>query len=133
MPVEPVGVRIKRLREEQGLSLSELARLSGVSKGYLSQIERSADARPSASTLFALAKALGSSVAALFGNAEADAAAEEAEPEVPESLREFAEEVELPSAELRMLARIRYRGEVPRSKDDWRFIYESIRRSVRDR
>lgn len=133
MPVEPVGVRIKGLRAEQGLSLSELARLSGVSKGYLSQIERSADARPSASTLFALAKALGTSAAALLGGTDDGTAADEPAPDIPDSLREFAAEVDLPPAELHMLARIRYRGEAPRSKDDWRFIYESIRRSVRDR
>ncbi len=126
-------MRIKGLRAEHGLSLSELARLSGVSKGYLSQIERSAEARPSASTLFALAKALGTSAAALLGSTEEGVAAEEAAPEIPDSLREFAAEAELPPAELHMLARIRYRGEAPRSKEDWRFIYESIRRSVRDR
>ncbi|MBM4416514.1 MAG: helix-turn-helix transcriptional regulator [Chloroflexi bacterium] len=131
--MEPVGARIRRLREKQGLSLSELARLSGVSKGYLSQVERSPEARPSASTLFALARALGTSAAALLGTAEAATAAETAEPEVPASLREFAAEAGLPPAEVRMLARIRYRGESPRTADDWRFVYESIRRSVRDR
>lgn len=128
--MEPVGVRIRRLRDEQGLSLSELARLSGVSKGYLSQIERAPEARPSASTLFALARTLGTSVAALLGSADADGVEEAADLDLPDSLRAFAEEEGLPPADIRMLAGIRYRGESPRTKEDWRFLYESIRRSV---
>lgn len=123
------GARIRRLREEQGLSLSELARLSGVSKGYLSQVERLEEARPSASTLFALAKALGTSVAALLGERD-ERQSEERPSEIPESLQQFAQEAGLPPAEVRMLARIRYRGSAPSGKDDWRYLYESIRRSV---
>ena len=126
---ESPGARIRRLRDEQGLSLSELARLSGVSKGYLSQVERLDGARPSASTLFALARALGTSVAALLGEHEEDNARAQAV-DIPDSLREFAEEAELPPAEVRMLASIRYRGSAPSGKDDWRYLYESIRRSV---
>ena len=123
------GARIRRLRNEQGLSLSELARLSGVSKGYLSQIERLDEARPSASTLFALAKTLGTSVAALLGEHEEDPADTQVSG-VPDSLQEFAKEAELPPAEVRMLASIRYRGSAPSRKNDWQYLYESIRRSV---
>ena len=121
---------MKQLRGEQGLSLSELARLSGVSKGYLSQVERLNETRPSASTLFALAKALGTSVAALLGEREGDDA-EGQQTDIPDSLRQFAEEARLPPAEVRMLAAIRYRGSAPSGKDDWRYLYESIRRSVK--
>ena len=120
---------MKQLREEQGLSLSELARLSSVSKGYLSQVERRSGTRPSASTLFALARALGTSVAALLGEREGDDG-EEQEADIPDSLRQFAKEQQLPPAEVRMLAAIQYRGSAPSGKDDWRYLYESIRRSV---
>jgi len=48
-------------------------------------------------------------------------------------LREFARQERLPEDDLKMLARIRYRGRVPRTVDDWRFIYESIRRSTEGR
>lgn len=127
--VESPGSRIKQLREEQGISLSELARLASVSKGYLSQVERLSETRPSASTLFALAKALGTSVAALLGEREGHNAEGEGA-DIPDSLREFAKEGRLPPAEVSMLASIRYRGSSPSSKDDWRYLYESIRRSV---
>ena len=128
--MESLGARIRRLRGEQGLSLSELARLSGVSKGYLSQVERSPDARPSAATIFAVARALGTSVADLF-DGTSDVAEMDADSELPSGLAELAEEAGLPPADLKMLSRIRYRGTAPRTKDDWRFVYESIRRSVR--
>lgn len=128
--MESLGARIRRLRTEQGLSLSQLARLSGVSKGYLSQVERSPHARPSAATFFAVARALGTSVADLF-EGTSDAAEVEALGELPPGLAEFASEAKLPPADLDMLSRIRYRGSAPQDKEDWRFIYESIRRSVR--
>lgn len=127
--MESPGERIRQIRGEQGLSLSELSRLSGVSKGYLSQIERLPDTRPSATTLFALARALGTSIGALLEDGEVDAEQEDVQ-RVPASLREFAEDAALPPADVQMLASIHYRGEAPQTKEDWRFLYESIRRSV---
>ncbi len=128
--MESLGARIRRLRADQGLSLSELARLSNVSKGYLSQVERSPQARPSAATLFAVARVLSVSVADLFEGTDSDESADTGA-ELPPGLAEFAEEAGLPPADLEMLSHIHYRGMVPRNKEDWRFIYESIRRSVR--
>ena len=92
-------------------------------------MERLSETRPSASTLFALAKALGTTVAALLGEREGDDA-DGQKADIPPSLRDFADEEQLPPAEVRMLAAIRYRGSAPSRKDDWRYIYESIRRSV---
>ena len=122
----PLGRRLRALRSEQQLSLSELARLSGVSKGYLSLIERSDAARPSAATLFALAEALGVSVIELYEGCATPIPVVE----IPDSLREFGEQADLPPTDLEMLAGIHYRGSAPETKEDWHFIYESIRRSV---
>jgi len=38
--MEPVGHAIRVIREDHGLSLRELARLSGTNPTYLSQVER---------------------------------------------------------------------------------------------
>lgn len=126
-----VGTRIRQKREAQGLSLSELARLADVSKGYLWELEQSdereGEKRPSASTLFKLATALGTTVADLLHGDSSEAAMDQ---DVPDSLREFAKKAKLPDSEVRMLAGIRYRGDAPRTAEDWEFIYESIRRSV---
>src|SRR5580704_8761091 len=47
-------------------------------------------------------------------------------PEVPNSLREFADEEGLPEADLSMLASIRFLSEQPRTKERWRYIYTAI-------
>ena len=52
-----VAKNIKRLREEQKLSMDELARLSGVSKSMLAQIERGAG-NPTISTLWKLSNGM---------------------------------------------------------------------------
>lgn len=46
-----VAANIRRLREERNLSMEELARLSGVSKSMLAQVERG-DGNPTLSTLW---------------------------------------------------------------------------------
>jgi transcriptional regulator with XRE-family HTH domain len=127
-----IGDEIKKRRAKQGLSLTELARLAGVSKGYVSEIESNPAARPSASTLFKIASALGASVGELLGS-KPGGHDQESGLEIPDSLREFAKSEGLPDAEVRMLARIRYRGKAPRTAEDWRYIYESIRLRIERR
>lgn len=47
--------------------------------------------------------------------------------EVPTSLREFAEEEDLPLADVKMLASIRWRGESPpQTSERWRYVYRSL-------
>jgi transcriptional regulator with XRE-family HTH domain len=121
-----LGQRVRLRREEKGLSLSALARASKVSKGYLSQIENDAAPRPSGDTLFKMATALGTTVADLLGRE-----VEPASREVSAALIEFARTAQLPDADIQMLAGIRYRGEQPRTAEDWRYLYESIRRTIR--
>lgn len=121
-----LGQIVRQRREEKGLSLSALARASKVSKGYLSQIENDAAPRPSGDTLFKMAQALGTTVADLLGREAAPAGRE-----ISPVLVEFAQQARLPEADVQMLAAIRYRGEQPRTIEDWRFLYESIRRTIR--
>jgi transcriptional regulator with XRE-family HTH domain len=121
-----VGERIRRFREEGNLSLSQLAANAGVSKGYLSSLENDPQARrPSAETLYAVANALGVTMADLMGRRlRADTSRD-----IPASLREFATEQGLPEADIRMLASIQFRGEQPRTKERWSYIYNAIRTS----
>ena len=60
-----IGVRLAAHRAERGIKVSALARQIGVSPSLISQIERG-QSRPSVSTLFALAEALGVPVDAFF-------------------------------------------------------------------
>jgi len=60
-----VGVRLREMRQERGLSMRALARESGLSTNALSMIERSRTS-PSVSTLYKIADALGVPITAFF-------------------------------------------------------------------
>ncbi|MFG6114713.1 helix-turn-helix domain-containing protein [Halobacillus sp. MO56] len=54
-----IGERIRELREERGMSLSVLASRSGVSKSYISNIERGIQKNPSLIIMKKFADTLG--------------------------------------------------------------------------
>jgi transcriptional regulator with XRE-family HTH domain len=64
------GLRIRRLRSERGLSLSELARRAGIGKATLSGLE-TGTRNPTAETLYAIAGQLAVPLAALLSAPEA--------------------------------------------------------------
>lgn len=122
----PIGINVRKYRNELGISLSELADRAHVSKGYISALENeTSNHRPSGETLYAIAEVLGVTMSDLMGRRLL------AEPvaEMTPSLREFAAEARLPQRDMRMLASIEFRGERPRSKERWRYIYDAIRMS----
>ena len=123
-----IGERIKARRLEMNVSLAELARRADVSKGYLHSIESGETQSPSAEVLFKIAHELGTTIADLLGETETPVPSAV---EIPENLRQLAQEDNLTKADVRMLANIRYRGKQPQSVADWRFIFESIKRTVR--
>lgn len=53
-----LGKRVRKLRLEKGLSLSELSQASGVAKSYLSTLERNIQSNPSIQLLDKIAVAL---------------------------------------------------------------------------
>ncbi|WP_316569232.1 helix-turn-helix domain-containing protein [Neobacillus sp. YIM B06451] len=61
-----IGERIKKLREQKGFSLSELAELAHVSKSYLSGMERDLNKNPSIHLLLKVAKPLDVSIVFLL-------------------------------------------------------------------
>jgi transcriptional regulator with XRE-family HTH domain len=65
-----LGRAIRALRREQGLTLVRLARSTGLSQPFLSQLELGRT-RPSMRSLFRIAEALGTTQQALLGLAEA--------------------------------------------------------------
>lgn len=71
-----LGGRIRGLRKRQGLTLAELARLSQLSVGYISQLERDLS-RPSVDTLLRIGRCLGVNIQWFFSTksevSEADA------------------------------------------------------------
>lgn len=64
---DEVGRRLRELRQQQRLSLSELARRSGVGKGTLSELE-GGQRNPTLETLYALTTALNSPLSAVLSD-----------------------------------------------------------------
>ncbi|RCW23262.1 XRE family transcriptional regulator [Ciceribacter lividus] len=63
-----IGTRVRTLRSERGLTLDQLAEMSGVSRAMISRIER-AEASPTAVLLARLCSALGLSLSVFFDTA----------------------------------------------------------------
>ncbi|MDQ0231957.1 helix-turn-helix domain-containing protein [Metabacillus malikii] len=68
-----VGENIKQLRKTMGYSISELAELAGVSKSYLSYIERDVQKNPSLQFLSKIASTLETEVEVLLGTRKSQA------------------------------------------------------------
>lgn len=115
----PIGVTIRELRERKGWSLTTLAERAEISRSYLHQVEQGESA-PTSEKIQKLAEALGALPSELLGEQTEDVA-------IPQSLRDFATEANLESAELRMLAQIEYRGHKPSTLEEWRAIYSIIK------
>lgn len=116
---EPIGVRIRQLREKRGWSLTELAEQASVSRSYISQIE-SGKSIPTQEKILQLAEALGVLPSELLGEAVEQT-------NIPSSLKEFAAGAKLESADIQMLAQIQYRGKRPDTPEEWKAIYSVIK------
>lgn len=127
---ETIGQRIRRFREERGLTPSALADKADVAKSYLSALENDQGGmthrRPSADTLYRLADALGVAMSDLLGK---PIIIQKATPR-PRSLLAFAKSRNLPDADVEMLAGIRFRGDEPQTPERWEFIYQAIKNSA---
>ena len=117
-----IGTRIRTLRKQKNLTLTQLATRASVSKSYLSTVENGTGSRPGAAVLHKIAVALGVTLGDLLGRTV------QTDPthHVPESLKQFAQAADLPEADIEMLAGIRFRGDAPRTPERWQFIYNAI-------
>jgi transcriptional regulator with XRE-family HTH domain len=120
--VTKLGDRVRMYREAYGYTLSDLARESGISRSYLYQVE-SGESSPTEEKLQALATALDITVSDLLGvSTEAIT--------IPPSLQQFAAQQHLTDIEVRMLARISYRGQQPDSVEKWHLLWLAIKTST---
>jgi len=130
-----IGQRIKQMRAAKELSLSRLADLAGISKGYLHDLENDQASKPSAEILYSVALALDTTVGFLLGRRRNPGASEEKDSgnpmPIPASLEQFAREDRIPEEDKRRLACIKYRNEQPKTPEDWRYLYETIKRIIR--
>ena len=127
-----LGHQVRLRRKSKGWSLSDLAKESGVSKAYISDVENAVAGRPNIQYVYALAVALGVSLDGLLSdtvpkpsNMEPKARTEE----LPPGLAKLQELEKLTDDEVRALAGVSFRGERPTDVNGWRFLLDAIKMS----
>lgn len=124
--------RISQLRKAKGNSITELAKVSGVSQPYLQQIEAGDRKNPSGKILQKLASALGTTVADLLGCPAG--ISQELLHQVPKSLRKMVKDkgkkLGLTPEDIEMLKAIHYRGKRPETPEDWELLFLFLRKLI---
>jgi transcriptional regulator with XRE-family HTH domain len=123
MSLERFGENVRSERKKQGYSQEDLAEKVEISRTYLSQIEQGRAQNLS----LRLAQRLSTVLGIKSPYQEDDEDEEKDEEDIPQSLREFAEQDGLPPEDIQMLARIEYRGEKPQDPQEWRILYNVIK------
>ena len=119
-----LGKRVREERLKAGLSLAQLAAAAGVTKTYLVRLENQTG-NPSVEIVAQIADALDLTVADLVGGPVIRYVGDDAD--VPPSLRAFADEANLTSADVTMLASIRWRdADRPTTAERWRYVHQSL-------
>ncbi len=114
--VQEFAERVRFYRLNQGLSQDELAQQVGISRVYLSQIERGQATNLSWKIIDKLAEFLG--IALLSKNHN-----------LPQSLLDFQKEYQIADADVEMLSTLQFRGKKPQSVDQWHMLYNIIKAS----
>jgi len=128
-----IGQRIKQLRKAQGKPVQELATASGVSAGYISEVERGLPA-VSVDKLTQIAQGLGVSLDVLLGK-KSDAVSDQSIVQIPAALSEVADRLNLSHRATLTLLRGQQSLTARRSKaderdwgvDDWMKFYEQVK------
>lgn len=120
--MDEFGKRVRDRRVEEGLSQEKLAQAVGISRNYLSQIERGQATNISWHVMERLTSVLG-----LKGE-QVGTISEMVD--LPPSLAEFAKTANLPPDDVVMLARLKYRGQQPTTLEKWELLYNVIKMTV---
>ncbi len=136
--LQALGTRVRNARLAKGLSLTDLAAKSGVSKGYLSALENGDDVNPTLDIFFKVAKALDVTLADILDMPKAKQ--KSAIPaNLPSGLRQLIEArlragTPLDEETIHGLAHANFRGRRPRTKADFEWVlgtFERVARSSR--
>lgn len=114
--------QVRDRRRQERLSQEELAHQVGISRNYLSQIERGQATNLSWQVREKLSAILGL-------KQEPEPKADDAN-ELPPSLLQFARSAKLPPDDVMMLARLKYRGKQPTTPEKWELLYNVIKMTV---
>lgn len=121
MDAKELGRQVLMRRKELGLTQGELAEQAGISRNYVSLIERGEARNVSVNVLHELATVLGTTPAELSGQSGW------ADTLIPPTLREFALQKDLSFGIVDRLARLPMRGKEPRTVEEWEQLYDLVR------
>jgi transcriptional regulator with XRE-family HTH domain len=130
------GDRIREIREELGLTLDKLAGKTGISKGFLSDVE-TGRRDISSEYLLKIADAMGASLDYLLRGENSTSIGTRQKPvEIPSELSEAAQQLKLSYAQTLELLEANQSVVARRSSkslkrfgvDDWKELYKAIRR-----
>jgi transcriptional regulator with XRE-family HTH domain len=112
--------QVRQQRKAQKLSQQELASQVGITRTYLSEIERGVSVnlswqlREKLTTVLGLQHRSGS----------------RSPTQLPPGLAEFAATAKLPQDDIDMLANLKYRGQQPSTPEKWELLYNMIKVAV---
>lgn len=125
MFADTFGERVKQERGRLGWSQAKLAESVGISRNYLSQIERGEASNLSWNVKNGLAQELGILLEEMGEKTPIVA-------NLPPGLNEFAQQASLPPDDIAMLARLQYRGQRPQTAEQWKILYKVIKSVIAD-
>ena len=116
------GQAVKKRRKQEKMSQQVLAERVGISRNYLSQIERGQSTN--------LSWQLRQRLTEVLGLQEEDPDASSQTHDYPPGLVEFAEKANLPPDDVAMLAKLQYRGQQPTTPEKWELLYNVIKVTI---
>lgn len=125
-----LGHQIRFRRNGKGWSQGDLARESGLSKAYISDLENGAAGKPNIQYIFAVAIALGVTLSELLEESETRPEGprpKRKESDLPSGLKDLQLELKLTDDDVERLAQINFRGNRPRDKEGWRYLVETLK------
>jgi len=127
----PLADRIRQLREDQNLSLDELALKAKVSKTYLWELEKDTkgEKKPSADILLRIATALSTTIGQLLERPVARV--RDMSVELPTGLKALRDQMAkmgtpMSQEDLRDLAIMKFRGGQPKTAEEWQMLYLTL-------
>jgi transcriptional regulator with XRE-family HTH domain len=129
------GKKLKQLRRKHKMTVRQVADAAGVTRAYIYALEAVGEdlARgPSFQVVAALAALFGVDVKEFLSAPRSSDSAGPARSRVaiPSLLAEAARKFSIPSADVRELAGFRFHGAMPRTVDDWGFLWSTVTRVV---
>lgn len=121
-----IGFQVAKRRQQLGLSQEALAKKADVSRNYISLIERGEATNISTSILSRIASALGATLHELMSESEHD------ELLIPPTLRELGRQDNLSFEVVDKLSRIPRRGKEPTTVEEWRKLYNIVKKYLND-